>query len=157
MSTLASVVSDGSPGSTLLMMEDDPFPLWLPLGFPSADGMERVRGRLGGGRPDVSAFWFWFWFWFGGNFLDFPLEEAAAAVAVAVAAADSSPSSPEASREDGWSCSAVEVDSLDVGSRPADAFDELRLRLFAGEVDDVVGEAMVKVKRPRRDQMAQTR
>ena len=129
MSMLASVVSDGSPGS-ILLMEDSSFPFWLPL-TPSAEGMVRVRGRLDGGTPVESA----------PDFFDFPPDEAAPARAEAVAAADSSPSSPEASREDGWSCSAV--DSLDAAaSGAADVFDELRFRLFAGEED--VGGAIVR-------------
>ena len=52
--------------------------------------------------------------------------------------ADSSPSSPDASRDDGWSWSAV--DSLGAGI--AERLEELRFRLVEGEVE----EAIVSVK-----------
>ena len=92
MSVLASVVSDGSPGSSLLMLVPDT-PSFETL---SASIVDRVLGRLAGGFiPSTIAVDF-----FGLKF-------------VLLGAAESPASSPEASREEGWSRSAVEDWAID--------------------------------------------
>ena len=89
MSALSSVVSDGSPGSSLLM-------LGMPAGpfsrVDSAVTVDRVRGLLFGGLLVASR-----------ELVDFLCLEL-----VKAAAGESSASSPEASRDDGWSRSTVE-------------------------------------------------
>jgi hypothetical protein len=88
---LASVVSDGSPGSSLLI--DRPtvaFPFRLVS--ESAVKKDRVRARFEGGIFDASTA--------DRGFLCLPDEVAGAA--------DSSPSSPEASREEGCKRSVVD-------------------------------------------------
>ena len=87
MSVLASVVSEGSPGSSLLMLgTTSPLPVAC-----SVAATERVLGRFMGGLIES---------WDGVAFLCLLL--------VGIWAAESSASSPEASREDGCWRSAVE-------------------------------------------------
>lgn len=102
MSALASVVSEGSPGSSFVW---DRGAVVLPLlrvdGKEDSDAtIDRVRGRFVGGGALLLL-------------LLLGVEEDSTCFLVCltdddVGAAESSPSSPEASREDGWSRSVVE-------------------------------------------------
>ena len=80
ISVLASVVSDGSPGSSLLMLAI-PLPTQLSL-----VALDRVRGRLAGGLEE-----------------SIEAEDFLCLVVVLERVAESSASSPEASREEGCS------------------------------------------------------
>lgn len=130
MSALASVVSDGSPGSILLIDEDDGASPLLSLPCPaSAIVPARVRARFDGGTAAaavvVSVEW-----------TDLRVLGTAAGVA------DSSPSSPDASRDDGWSWSAA--DSLGAGT--AARLEELRFRLVVGEMEAIVSCRVVSTR-----------
>lgn len=108
ISVLASVVSDGSPGSSLLMSG-----MTLPSSAACSVTTELLRGRFDGGllpSGDTSVF-LGLWLTVSGT-------------------AESAASSPEASRDDGWRRSAVE-DFLAVEPRV-----EARLRLAVPEPDD---------------------
>lgn len=108
MSLLATVVSDGSPGSSLLMADLTPFTsVWL-----AASAAAALRARLEGWRVPL-VMW---------------------ELALAGPVEYSPPSSPDASREDGWR-SAVTL--LGTG---AGRWEALRLRLPAGDVD---GDIMI--------------
>jgi len=121
MSMLASVVSDGSPGSSLAIEGPSATPLpvvaWLSVMTP-----ERVRARFVGGTLLAASI----------DFLCLPGNTSGTA--------DSSPSSPEASRDEGCNWSAVEG----LGSWSARREELLRLRLPAvllgEEGDDMVVE-----------------
>ena len=110
MSSLCSVVSDCSPGSALAIVG-------VELSLAEAAStltLERVRGRFGGGLVESA------------DFLCLWLD-------VGIGTAESPASSPEASREDGWSRSAVEDFLIAVGRVV------VRLRLVepADEGDDM--------------------
>lgn len=87
MSVLASVVSDGSPGSSLLILGI--LDAAWALVCSAEVTLDRVRGRLAGGTIDESV-----------DAIPFLCLPMVAAVGVK-GAAESSASSPEASRDDG--------------------------------------------------------
>lgn len=93
ISALASVVSDGSPGSSKFMAGGSPLLLWVAASAAAA--FDRVRGRLAGGL--------------------FESIELVALRCLVLLAGEVATSSPEASREDGWRRSVVEDLSCCVG------------------------------------------
>lgn len=96
MSSLSSVVSEGSPGSALAIVG-----VALPLlEAASALALERVRGRFGGGFVESTEV---------ADFLCLLVD-------TDTGTAESSASSPEASRDDGWRRSAVDDFLIAVGS-----------------------------------------
>lgn len=108
MSVLASVVSEGSPGSSCWMLG-----IAMPLlEAPSLAALDRVLGRLLGGLLESLD---------GADFLCLPLAE--------FCAVESSASSPDASRDDGCWSSATEDFFITVGKV------ELRFR-FPDPEDD---------------------
>lgn len=115
MSLLATVVSDGSPGSSLLIADGSS--VAAPLAGVWSVVVELLRARLDGGTAAADVT-------FPAGFLGWGL----------VGPVDSSPSSPEASREDGWRRSAA----TGLGASAVMCWDALRLRLWAVDGEDMM-------------------
>lgn len=133
---LASVVSEGSPGSFLLADNTVALLVLFPMLLrareeESAATIDLVRGRFVG----------------GGALLLLPVDSGSGTFLLCFAdvegAAESSPSSPEASREEGCSSSVVADWGMLTGLR----CEALRFRLPAGEDDDWEEDMACKTQR----------